>query len=373
MMQVPPAYPGMREEEVDTPALIVDLDAFEANLDRMAALIAPTGARLRAHAKTHKSPVIAHWQRQRGAVGQCVQKVAEAEVLAWGGIDNILVTNQVVGTRKLARFVALAGMAEVAICVDDIRQIEALESMAADAGRRVGVLVEIDVGMNRCGVAPGAPAVLLAQRIARSKHLIFKGLQAYHGAAQHLRTPDARETAIGAAAALTVRTLDALREQGLRCDIVGGAGTGTFEYELQSGIYTEIQAGSYCFMDADYARNHGGHAAGFQHALFILGTVMSQTRDGAAVVDVGLKAVATDSGLPLVANREGVLFAGASDEHGTLRWDAGAYGQAVSYGEKLRLIPGHCDPTVDRYDWYVGVRKGRVETVWPVAARGGTY
>ena len=377
MLQLPPAYPGMREDEVDTPALLVDMDAFEANLDRMAALIAPTGAKLRAHAKTHKSPVIAHWQRARGAIGQCVQKVAEAEALVWGGIDNVLVSNQVVGTQKLARFVALAGMAEVAVCIDDVRQLDALETVAAAAGRRVGALIEIDVGMDRCGVAPGADAVVLAQRVARSKQLVFKGLQAYHGGAQHLRAPEERQAAIAATVEHTEQTIQALRTKGLACDIVGGAGTGTFEFELHSGIYTEIQAGSYCFMDADYALNRGGQAAGFQHALFVLGTVMSQTRPGSAVLDVGLKAVATDSGLPLIARQEGVphgvTYTGPSDEHGKLRWDHAAIGQAVSFGQKLRLIPGHCDPTVDRYDWYVGVRKGRVEAVWPVAARGGAY
>ncbi|WP_267846160.1 DSD1 family PLP-dependent enzyme [Robbsia betulipollinis] len=366
----------MREQDVDTPALIVDMDALEANLDRMARLIAPTGAKLRAHAKTHKSPVIAHWQRARGAIGQCVQKVAEAEALIWGGVDNLLLSNQVVGSSKLARFVALSRMAEVAICVDDFRHVEALEAAASDAARRIDVLVEIDVGMDRCGVAPGAPAVELAQRIARSRHLRFKGLQAYHGGAQHLRTPQERESAIRATVAHTRHTLDALRAAGLACEIVGGAGTGTFEFELDSGIYTEIQAGSYCFMDADYARNHGGHAAGFAHALFVLTTVMSQTRPGRAVVDAGLKALAVDSGLPLVHGRD-IRYIGASDEHGNLRWDAGAGAGAglpgVDLGEKIRLIPGHCDPTVDRFDWYVGVRQGRVEAVWPVAARGAAY
>lgn len=369
MQQVPPAYPGMREQDVDTPALIVDLDALEHNLDRMAALIAPTGAKLRAHAKTHKSPVLAHWQRARGAVGQCVQKVGEAEALIWGGVDNLLLTNQVMGSSKLARFVALSGMAEIAICVDDLRHIEALEATGADASRRINVLVEIDVGMDRCGVAPGAPAVALAKRIAASPHLRFKGLQAYHGGAQHLRTPQEREEAIRGAVRDTTQTLDLLHAARLECDIVGGAGTGTFEFELASGIYTEIQAGSYCFMDADYARNHGGHAAGFAHALFVLTTVMSQTRPGRAVVDSGLKALAVDSGLPLV-HASDIHYTGASDEHGNLRWDAGAGVAGVCLGEKIRLIPGHCDPTVDRYDWYVGVRQGRVEAVWPVAGRG---
>ena len=367
MLQPPPAEPGMSEQDIDTPALLIDLDAFEHNLDRMAALLAPTGAKLRAHAKTHKSPIVAHQQMRRGAVGQCVQKVAEAEVLAWGGVPDILVSNEVVGDRKLARFAALSGLARIAICADHLHQVERLEVAAEAAGRRLTVLVEIDVGAGRAGVAPGPDAVALAERIAVSKHLIFGGLQAYHGSAQHQRSPEQRRATIAAAVDDSRRTVEQLRQRGLDCPIVGGAGTGTFEFEAASGVYTEIQAGSYAFMDADYARNHGGTSAGFRHALFVLATVMSQARPGLAVLDAGHKAVAIDSGMPTPWQREGLAYTGASDEHGKLEWTDG---EGARIGEKLRLIPGHCDPTVDRHDWYVGVRGGRVECVWPVAARG---
>lgn len=369
MLQAPPAQPGMAEHDVDTPALLIDLDAFEHNLDRMAALLQPTGTRLRAHAKTHKSPVIAHLQMARGAVGQCVQKVAEAEILAWGGVPDILVSNEVVGDTKLARLLALARVARVAVCADDAGNVARIEAAAASAGHRMTVLVEIDVGMARAGVAPGPEAVALAQRIAGSPHLIFGGLQAYHGRAQHIRPPEDRGQAIDSAVDDVRRTMEQLRQVGLDCPIVGGGGTGTFEHEAASGLYTEIQAGSYCFMDADYRRNHGGAAAGFQQALFVLATVMSAAQPGLAVLDAGHKAVAIDSGMPLVWQRDAVRYTGASDEHGKLEWDGATSGPKLS--EKLRLVPGHCDPTVDRYDWYVGVRAGRVECLWPVAARGG--
>ena len=372
MLQVPPAQPGMREDEIDTPALLIDLDAFEANLDRMAALIAPTGAKLRAHAKTHKSPVIAKLQMARGAVGQCVQKVAEAEVLAWGGIPDILVSNEVVGPAKLARLVGLAGIAKIAVCADDAAQVAAIETAAADANVRVPVLVEIDVGAGRCGVAPGPDAVALAERIAGSKHLIFGGLQAYHGSAQHKRTPAERRTMVGNAVDGSRRTVEQLRQQGLACPIVGGAGTGTFEIESASGIYNEIQAGSYVFMDADYARNldeAGAPVGTFRHSLFVLATVMSAPRKGIAVVDAGHKAVAVDSGMPTLWQRPDIRYVSASDEHGKL--EVGSETAMPKLGEKLRLVPGHCDPTVDKFDWYVGVRNGRVECLWPVAARGG--
>lgn len=371
MLQPPPAQPGMREDEIDTPALVLDLDAFESNLDRMAALLAPTGAKLRAHAKTHKSPVIARLQMARGAVGQCVQKVGEAEVLAWGGIPDILVSNEVVGAPKLARFAALTRIAKVAICADDPAQVAALEAAAADSAKRLTVLVEIDVGAARCGLAPGPDAVALARRIAGSPHLIFGGLQAYQGSAQHKRTIEERRTLIGAAIEASRRTVEQLRQQGIDCPIVGGGGTGSFELESDSGVFTEIQAGSYIFMDADYGRNFdaaGQPFSTFRQSLFVLATVMSATRPGLAVLDAGLKALAVDSGLPLVWERPGLRYVGASDEHGKL--EVASESGAAKLGEKLRLVPGHCDPTVDRYDWYVGVRAGRVESLWPVAGRG---
>jgi D-serine deaminase-like pyridoxal phosphate-dependent protein len=374
MLQPPPARPGMREDEIDTPALLIDLDAFEYNLGHMAELLAPTKAKLRAHAKTHKSPVIARLQMARGAVGQCVQKVAEAEALAWGGIPDILVSNEVVGATKLARLAALARIGKVAVCADDASQVAAIEAAAADAGARLPVLVEIDVGAGRCGVAPGPDAVALAQRIAASKHLIFGGLQAYHGSAQHRRTVAERHTMIGDAVEASRRTVEQLRQQGLDCAIVGGAGTGTFEIESASGVYTEIQAGSYVFMDADYARNldeAGAPIGTFRHSLFVLATVMSAPRRGIAVLDAGHKAVAVDSGMPTLWQRPDIRYVSASDEHGKL--EVGSESIGPKLGEKLRLVPGHCDPTVDRYDWYVGVRGGRVECLWPIAARGGMY
>jgi 3-hydroxy-D-aspartate aldolase len=372
MQQVPPAVPGMREEEIDTPALVIDLDAFESNLDTMAALLAPTGVKLRAHAKTHKSPVIAKLQMARGAVGNCVQKVTEAEVLAWGGVPDILVSNEVVGAAKLARLCALSHISRLSVCADDAGQVAAIETAAADAGIRMTVLVEIDVGAGRCGVQPGPDAVALATRIASSKHLIFGGLQAYHGSAQHKRTPAERRTLIGGAVDASRRTVEQLRQQGLDCAIVGGAGTGTFEIESKSGVYTEMQAGSYVFMDADYARNMneaGAPVSTFKHALFVLSSVMSQSQPGVAVLDAGHKAVAVDSGLPTVWQRPDIRYTSASDEHGKLQY--GSETAAPKLGEKLRLVPGHCDPTVDKFDWYVGVRNGRVECLWPVAARGG--
>lgn len=367
MMQRPPAEPGMDESEIDTPAAIIDLDAMEANMDRMAAFCRQANVRLRPHAKTHKSPTIAHWQIERGATGQCVQKPAEAEVLAWGGVRDILVSNEVVSRRKLARLAALARMADVAICADDPSVVNLIEAVAEAAGTRMRVLVEIDVMGFRCGVAYGPPAVALARRIAASRHLVFSGLQAYQGVAQHLRSEEQRRDAVAEAVRKTAVTVDALRSVGLSCDIVGGSGTGTFAHEAASGVYNELQAGSYIFMDVDYALNEPG--PDFAQSLFVLSTVMSTPRDGTAVLDCGHKGVAVDSGLPRVFGRPDITYVGASDEHGTLALRAESAG-SLSVGEMLRLVPGHCDPTVDRYDWYVGMRGKRVECVFPIAGRG---
>jgi D-serine deaminase-like pyridoxal phosphate-dependent protein len=358
-------------EEVDTPALVVDLDAFERNLARMAQAVAGSGARLRPHAKTHKCPVVARRQMALGAVGVCCQKVGEAEAMVDGGVDNVLVSNEIVGRRKLDRLAALGRRAWVAVCADDAGNVDALDAAAARFERRLTVLVEINPGANRCGVEPGTPAVALAKRIAGSRHLRFGGLQAYHGRAQHVRDYAERRQAIAEAVARTRLTVDMLAESGLACDIVGGAGTGTFMFEATSGVYNELQPGSYVFMDADYGRNlkeDGGLFDDFEHSLFVYATVMSRPARDRGFLDAGLKAYSVDSGPPVLADVRGATITRAADEHGVMALDDPA--PDVSVGHKLRLIPGHCDPTVNLYDWFVCVRGGRVEALWPINARG---
>ena len=371
MMNRPPAEIGIALEAVDTPALLIDLDAFDENLRRLAAAVADSQVRLRPHAKTHKCPVIALRQIAHGAVGVCCQKVSEAEAMVYGGVGDVLVSNEVVGAPKLRRLAALARQARVAVCADDPGNIAALSEVAVAYGVRLPVLVEIKVGADRCGVEPGEPALGLAQQVAGSAGLSFAGLQAYQGAAQHIREFAKRRAAIEAAVEKTRQTADLLRRYGLPCDVVTGAGTGTYRFEAASGIFTELQAGSYIFMDADYARNlaeDGGPDQDFEHSLFVYTTVMSRPTRERAIVDAGLKALSVDSGLPRVHAIEGVDYVRASDEHGKLALGEG--GQALRVGDKIRLLPGHCDPTVNLYDWYVGVRHGRVEALWPITARG---
>jgi len=368
-----PARTGMPLADVDTPALLLDLDAFERNLDRLDQSLAAFKVRVRPHAKSHKCPEIALRQMAHGAVGVCCQKVSEAEAMVEGGVMNVMVSNEVVGAAKIARLAALGKRARVSVCVDDAQNIADLDAAARAAGATLDVLVEVNVGANRCGVNPGQPVVELANRITAAKNLRFAGLQAYQGAAQHARTPAERRNAISKAAQQLRMTLEMLHEYGIKPDIITGAGTGTYLHEAGSGIYNEIQPGSYIFMDADYNRNldeDGKPLRYFEQSLFVWTTVMSHAVAERAVVDAGLKALSVDSGMPLVADLPGVEFVRASDEHGVLRLPTET---KLRIGDKIRLIPGHCDPTVNLYDWIVGVRGGKVESVWPVTARGAFY
>jgi 3-hydroxy-D-aspartate aldolase len=369
----PPARPGMTLSDVDTPALLLDLDAFERNLDRLDKSLAGMRIRVRPHAKSHKCAEIALRQMARGAIGVCCQKVSEAEAMVEGGVMNVLVSNEVVGAQKLTRLATLARRARISVCVDNEQNVADLEAAARAAGAKIDVLVEVNVGGNRCGVEPGRPSVDLAQRIASTRQLRFAGLHAYQGAAQHARTPAERKAAIARAVQYVRDTVEALQADGLKPEIITGAGTGTYLLEAASGVYNEIQPGSYIFMDADYNRNLGEDGKPvhtFEQSLYVWATVMSHASPERAVVDAGLKALSVDSGMPIVADLPGVEFLKASDEHGVLKL---AQATRLTIGDKLRLIPGHCDPTVNLYDWIVGLRADKVECVWPVTARGAFY
>ncbi len=364
-MNRPPAKAGDRIEDIDTPALLLELDAFERNLRTLADPVKGRPVRVRAHAKTHKCPEIATRQLAHGAVGVCCQTVSEAEALVDGGIGDVLVSNEVVGAAKIARLAELSKRARIGVCVDNMQNIEALEA----SGARLDVYIELEVGMRRCGIAPGAQAVEMARAISRSRNLRFAGLQAYHGRAQHMRTIEERHAAIEGSAQHVFEMKRLLEKAGIPCPIVTGAGSGTYMLEVEAGAWDEIQPGSYIFMDVDYAKNEWvAPLPRFEHALFVLTTVMSRPAADRAIVDAGLKASSVDSGMPRVWQREGLTYRGASDEHGSIDIAPGA--SAPALGEKLYLVPGHCDPTVNLYDWYVCVRGGRVEARWPLTARG---
>jgi 3-hydroxy-D-aspartate aldolase len=371
-MTTPPATIGMALEMVDTPALLVDLDALDENIRRMARAASSHGVRLRPHSKTHKAPVIALRQIAQGAVGVCCQKVSEAEVMAAGGVTDILISNEIWGASKLARIAALARQVKIAVCVDDERNVADLSAAAKTYEANIDVLVDINViGDIRTGVQPGEPAVALAGKVASSPGLHFAGLHAYAGKAQHIRDYPTRQSVIQHAIELVATTRTLLEQEGLECPWITGSGTGTYQLEASSGVYTELQAGSYIFMDADYGENRGpdgGLYRDFENSLFVYSTIMSKPASDSAIFDAGLKSSSFDSGPPRVCGVPDAEWVGGGDEHFNVRTPDARFPYAL--GDKVKLIPGHCDPTVNMYDWYVGFRKDRVEAVWPVAARG---
>lgn len=371
---------GQSVAAIDTPALVVDLDAMERNLAHMAAYARAHGLRLRPHAKMHKSAELARLQMAHGAVGVCVQKTDEALVLARAGVTDIYISNEVIAPAKLQRLaqaVRTLPDTRFGIAVDSaagvLRLAQALEAAGVGGQERMDVYVEVDVGHGRCGVPPGEPAVDLARLIAQHPVLRFAGLQAYHGRAQHLRDPGERAKAIGEAAWAAALTRERLQAAGFAVPLITGAGTGTFALETASRIWGEVQVGSYLFMDADYARNESAPLAPvFEHALFIKTQVMSRSTQH-AVCDAGHKSHAIDSGLPAVWSPSGLVYANGGDEHGLLR-TAHAGHPLPNLGDTVWLVPGHCDPTVNLHDVMLGVRgglsAGQVERLIRVDTRG---
>ena len=376
-----PARLGDGVDAIDTPALVIDLDAMDRNLATMAAFARAHGMRLRPHAKMHKCAAIAKLQIAAGAVGVCVQKVSEAEALADAGIDDIYISNEVIAEAKLARVAALAGRVKLAIAVDSAPGVQGLADAVKAAGTTLDVFVEIDVGQGRCGVAPAAAGALAHQVVSHGqvdRGMRFAGLQAYHGRAQHLRGAAEREAAVRHAVALVRAAQASITSAGIACPLVTGAGTGSFVFEAASAVYDELQAGSYLFMDADYAANQPApHAPRFEHALFVKSQVMSRGASH-AVVDAGHKSHAIDSGLPCVWSPAGgpvPAFSNGGDEHGILLAPDGA--ALPELGGTVWLVPGHCDPTVNLHGHFVGVRGGltvgTVDCIWTIDARGCVF
>lgn len=372
-----PAKPGMDEADIQTPCLILDLDALERNIRKMGDYAKAHGMRHRVHGKMHKSVDVAKLQEKLGgAVGVCCQKVSEAEVFARGGIKDVMVSNQVREPAKIDRLARMPKLgARVLVCVDDPENVQDLSAAAQKHGTQIECLVEIDCGAGRCGVSTTQDVVNIAKLIDAANGLKFAGIQAYQGAMQHMDSYADRKAKLDVAIAQVKDAVQGLKAQGLDCDIVGGGGTGSYYFESNSGVFNELQCGSYAFMDADYGRilDKNGKRIDegeWENALFILTSVMSHSKADKAIVDAGLKAQSVDSGLPTVYGRnDEVKYLKCSDEHGVVADPKGV----LKVNDKLRLVPGHCDPTCNVHDWYVGVRNGKVEKVWPVSARGKAY
>jgi 3-hydroxy-D-aspartate aldolase len=349
---------------------VVELDVMARNIARMAIEARRYGVALRPHAKAHKCGAIARLQVDAGAVGVCCQKVWEAEAMFAAGIKDIYLSNQVIAAPKLDRLAKLARTAQVSLAIDSPAGLEAAARAARDGGVDLTVLIEVDLGDARNGVPPGPALVDLARRLSATGNLRFGGLQAYRSQAQHASTAAERRDLTAAAVAAIVSVRYDLTKAGIECQVVTGGGTGTVSYAASSGVYTELQPGSYIFMDAAYGAiedESGGPFRCFDTALFVEATVTS-AREERAMCDAGAKAVSPAGALPLVVAPTDIVYYAADDEHGRLRWHPGSPG--VRVGDRVRLLPDNCDPTVNLHDWIVGARNWRVETVWPIEARG---
>ncbi|MBD9382797.1 DSD1 family PLP-dependent enzyme [Achromobacter sp. ACM02] len=364
----PAAQPGDPLARVDTPSLALDLTAFEANLRAMQAWADRHEVALRPHAKAHKCPQIALRQVALGARGICCQKVSEALPFVAAGIRDVHISNEVVGPAKMALLGQLARAAKISVCVDNAQNLAQLSAAMVQAGAQIDVLVEVDVGQGRCGVSDDATVLALAQQARALPGLNFAGLQAYHGSVQHYRTREERATVSRQAARIAASYAQLLRESGIACDTITGGGTGSAEFDAASGVYTELQAGSYAFMDGDYGANEWGGPLNFQNSLFLLSTVMSTPTPDRVVLDAGLKSASAECGPPVVYGESGLTCTAINDEHSVVRVEPGATAPAL--GSVLRLVPAHVDPTFNLHDGLVVFKDGVVQDIWEISARG---
>jgi D-serine deaminase-like pyridoxal phosphate-dependent protein len=356
--------PGTPVEDLDTPALIVDLDRAEANISKMQAFVRAHGVSLRPHVKNHRSPYWARKQIAAGAIGVCVAKVGEAEVMADGGIGDIFIANEIVTPSKIARLMGVASRARVSVAVDTEQNLEDLSAAAGRQGVEVGVLVDVNIRLNRCGVEPGAAAVALAHKASDMAGLRFDGLMGYEGhIARAGSDPGARREAIAALSKLLF-TVKAVEDVGLPVRTVSSGGTSTYAVTGAFERVTEIQAGSYIFMDGAYLDEMDD----FQPAMTVLSTVISRPSPERAILDCGLKSISVTSGQPRIVGTPGAEFLRLNAEHGHVKLSGEA--QELQVGDKVQLLPMHGETTINIHDEYFCIRRGLLEAVVPVAARG---
>ena len=363
--------PGSRQE-LDTPALLIDLDALEANIAAMAAHCAQTGQRLRPHTKTHKCVEIARRQVAAGAVGVCCATVGEAEVMGRAGIPGVHITSPVVRPHRIERLMALNAAADgLSVVADHPDNIAALADAAAAAGKPLTVVIHIDVGSRRTGVPSAQQAVALAQQADAAPGLVYAGIQGYAGGLQHIYDWDERVRKGQEVADFLAETRRQLAEAGLEPPLVTGGGTGTHDMDWRQGVLNELQAGSYIFLDTDYkAVAHTGEAASrFREGLFVQASVVSAAQEDCVTTDGGLKAFATDCGLPELRRGApaGAAYGFAGDEHGRVTF---AGDERIGLGSVVECLSPHCDPTVNLYSVYHVVRGDTLVDIWPVDARG---
>lgn len=357
--------PGAVLDEIDTPALLLDMDAFEHNLKHMAAFFADKPTSLRPHAKTHKCPEIALRQLQAGAIGITCAKLGEAEVMVDAGVQDVLIANEIVGAIKVRRLATLARRANLMVAVDDAANVAELSEACQAKHSSLCVLVEIDVGMGRCGVQSSEDALRLARQVISAPALTFGGLMGYEGHLVMIPEPQERATRVQQAMVPLLEAVELLDREGIATKIVSGGGTGTYDMTGISAPMTEIQAGSYILMDTTYLRIRPE----FRPALTLLSTVVSRPTAERIVTDAGMKAVTKEFGWPQVIEPEGLVVQALSEEHGKLVAEDPA-DVRISPGEKVRLIPSHCCTTMNLHDRLYVIRDGKLVDVWPIAARG---
>ncbi len=359
--------------DLDTPALVVDLDALEANLATMEATVRANGIAARPHAKTHKCPAIARMQLDAGAVGICVAKVGEAQALFDHGIEELLMTTSNVTPTKIRRAMGLRKQCPRFIQATDTEEnARALSEAAAAFGVTADVVVDVDPGGHRTGITPGAPALGLAQLVDRLPGLRLRGILCYDGGSQHVKGFEVRQKQTLERLAAAADTCDRMRASGLDTGIFSGGGTGSYNIDHQTPGFTDVQVGSYVFMDAQYLEIGGKTDpevyTDFEPSLTILATVLNAQYEGRATTDAGAKACTINRPWPIVKGETGMSYTSGSDEFGSIRYEDPS--RTYKVGDRLELIVSHCDPVVNLYDRMFAVRNGRIEAVWPIAARG---
>ncbi|HCR19167.1 MAG TPA: hypothetical protein DIU35_16940 [Candidatus Latescibacteria bacterium] len=356
---------GMNKWDLDTPALLVDLDKMEKNIGRMASICKKSGINWRPHTKGNKTPAIAHKLLDAGAIGITCAKLGEAEVMAAAGIKDILVANQVVGKPKMDRLVNLQRHSDVMVSIDNPVHVGMISEAATEVGVSVRVLVEIDIGMNRCGVSPGKPALALAQQAEAAAGVEFAGIMGYEGHAMDL-PPETKASACAKAISHLADVRELIEGSGLRCGIVSAGGTGSLEHTPQCPGLTEIQAGGGIFMDTFYPS--AMDVKGLDQALTILTTIVSHPAPDRAYMDAGRKTTFGAFSLPEVKDNPGLKVTALSAEHGYLEITSG--NNSVGVGDKIELISGYSDMTVFLHNHFYGIRKDRVEAIWEILGRG---
>lgn len=365
---------GISKWDLDTPCLCVDLDRLDRNLDRMQTTVARNGIASRPHAKTHKCPAIARLQLATGSVGICTAKISEAEVMFEHGIEQVLMTTVNVTPRKIRRAMRLRKRYEsFTQAIDTAANARDLSAAATEAGVVADIVVDIDPGGHRTGITAGAPALELAQLVDTLPGLRLRGLLCYDGGAQHVTGfADRRRRALGSLEA-AAETAVQMTRAGLDTGIFSGGGTGTYNIDHETSGLTDVQVGSYVFMDAQYLAIGGAEDpevyTDFETALTVLTTVLNAQYAGRATTDAGAKANTINRPWPVIAGETGMTYTAGSDEFGTIRYEANA-SRVYAVGDKLELIVSHCDPVVNLYDQLYGVRGDTVEVVWPIAGRG---